>query len=103
MSNNLQEPQPQKSLEPAQVADNVPQIYANGFEINLGAGDVHLVLKRRGEDVAIIDMSYTLAKTLSEFMGKMVAFLEQTTGNTIMTTEFIDGKLKDAKYPGRDA
>lgn len=67
----------------------IPNIYFNGFINSVGMGDVMLVLTRSGKPVATLNMSYTLAKTLAEKLGGVVATIEQKSGNTIMTTDDI--------------
>jgi hypothetical protein len=41
-------------------------------------------------------MSYTLAKTMVEKLGTTVRDFEIKTGNTIMTTDFIQQKMNEA-------
>ena len=79
----------ENDIKEAMVAD-IPHIYSNGFNIVLGTGDVNVVLKRVGETVATLNLSYTLAKTLSEKLGGLIKFLENKTGNTIMTTDDLE-------------
>ncbi len=76
-------------VKEAMVAD-IPHIYSNGFTIVLGTGDVNIILKRMGENVATLNLSYTLAKTLSEKLGGTIKFLENKTGNAIMTTDDVE-------------
>ncbi len=82
------------------IAADIPHIYSNGFNIVLGTGDVNIVLKRMGEDVATLNLSYTLAKTLSEKLGGTIKFLENKTGNTIMTTEDLHKFLSEENSNG---
>ena len=67
----------------------VPKIYANGFTSGLGAGDVTLIFQLSQKPIAMLNMSFTLAKTLSQKLSKMILELEHDTGNTIMTTDEI--------------
>ena len=73
---------------------NIPHIYSNGFSIILGTGDVIILLKEVGINVATLNLSYTVAKTLSEKLGGVIKILENKTGNTIMTTEDIEKSIK---------
>lgn len=66
-----------------------PTIYFNGFITSVGVGDVMVILNRADKPVAILNMSYTLAKTLAEKLGGCIAAIEQESGNTIMTTDDI--------------
>ena len=69
--------------------EEIPTIYFNGFVTSVGMGDVMVVLNQTNKPVAILNMSYTLAKTLAEKLGRGIAGLEQKSGNTIMTTDDI--------------
>lgn len=88
------EPQDQKPMnQNAEFIDNavrsndVPHIYFNGFVNSISTGDVLLVLKSNERPVAVLNASYTLAKTLVEKLGELVTALETRTDNTIMTTD----------------
>ena len=67
----------------------IPTIYFNGFVTSVGIGDVMVILNRANNPVAVLNMSYTLAKTLAEKLGGGIAAIEQKSGNTIMTTDDI--------------
>lgn len=71
----------------------VPKIYFNGFSCSLTAGDVTLALEVNKKPVCVANMSYTMAKTLAQKLAGIVATLETITGNTIMTTDDIAGKI----------
>ena len=77
------------------LSKDIPHLYCNGFTNTLGVGDVLLVLQSGNEAVATVNMSYTLAKTLSEKLGNLIKFLEAKTGNNIMTTDDITLSLKE--------
>ncbi len=79
------EGQIKKALEDKEI----PNIYFNGFITTVGIGDAMLVLTQNNEPVAILNMSYTLAKTLAQKVGGGIATLEQKSGNTIMATDDI--------------
>ncbi len=64
----------------------VPQLYFNGLANSMSNGDVMTVLERNGSPIAILNMSFTMAKSLSVALGQMVATLEQMSGREIMTT-----------------
>lgn len=68
---------------------DIPGIYFNGFITSVGIGDVMVILQQANKPVAILNMSYTLAKTLAEKLGVAIANLEKESGNTIMTTDDI--------------
>lgn len=71
-------------------SDEVPKIYANGFAQFFNNADVGLILQLNGRPNAVINMSYTLAKTLHDRLGKQIKDLEKDSGHNIMTTDFID-------------
>jgi len=79
-------------------ADGVPQLYANGFANTLGVGDVVLVLERNDQPVAILNLSYTVAKTLSLSLSRIVALLEERSNREIMTTHDIESLFKDEAF-----
>lgn len=72
---------------------DIPHIYCNGFSNILTLADVILLLKIHGKSVATLNMSFTLAKTLSIKLGEMIKILENKTGNVIMVTEEINKSL----------
>lgn len=74
--------------------EELDQLYFNGFAINIGTGDVLITLLRNGKAEQLIQCSYTVAKTLAQGLSTTIAALEEATGNRIMTTHYIDEKLK---------
>jgi len=68
----------------------IPKIYANSFSLGLTNSDTQLVLMLFGRPIAVLSFSYTLAKTLSEKLGKLVADWEKKTGHVLETTDSID-------------
>jgi len=79
-------------MPPAQMgspAVMMPQLYINGFKAGCSMSDVFVVLQHNGNDIAILNMSYTLAKTLGEALEKLIEQLEQKSGQKIMTAETI--------------
>lgn len=87
MGNDI--PPPEERLARA-IAANAPQIYFNGFASGLGNGDVNCVLERNGQPVAVLNMSFTLAKTLAVSLGSIISQVEERAGRDIMTTHDID-------------
>ena len=72
---------------------DIPHIYCNGFTNVLGGGDIMLVLQQNQRPQATINLSFSLAKTLSVKLGQMIKLLENKTGNRIMTTDEIQTSL----------
>ncbi|MGE5446245.1 MAG: hypothetical protein ACM3SR_16890 [Ignavibacteriales bacterium] len=76
-----------------------------GFVTSLGTGDVLIVLERNGRPIALLNTSYTTAKSLVEKLGGLITVLEQKTGNPIMTIDEITTKMgeKHKKEINNDA
>ncbi|MBN2242810.1 MAG: hypothetical protein JW793_08970 [Acidobacteria bacterium] len=93
----------EKAPPPVDIALEVgaPQIYGNGFSIGMGNSDTYIVIQRFGKPVAVINMSFTLAKTLVLKLGGLVDFWEKTTNQKIQTTEDLDRVFKREKYEPR--
>lgn len=64
----------------------VPQIYFNGFANALSTGDITTVLERNGQPVAILNMSFTVAKSMSVSLGGVVSALENISERDMLTT-----------------
>lgn len=89
-----------KKLEKALGNPNIPKIYTNNFDIALGTGDVVVILKNASNVVGVVNVSYTIAKTLSLKLQGLIRLLEKQTGKVIMTTEEINKSLQPG--PGKD-
>ena len=70
-------------------------LYVNGFSVTVGSGDVMFVLKRNGQSVAVLNMSYTLAKTLATKVGGVIANLESKAKTVMLTTDDVDTSLRE--------
>lgn len=79
----------QERMERAKAA-GVPHIYFNGFTASLGTGDVVAVVERNGEPVAVLNLSYTIAKSVSAALGQVVAQLEDRAGREILTAHDVE-------------
>jgi hypothetical protein len=75
------------------LQSDIPNITFNGMVTSLGTGDVLVVLERNGHPVAVLNVSYTVAKTLSMLLGNTIAKLEELSGHPIMTTTEIERSL----------
>lgn len=82
-----------KRLNEALKDPQVQRIYANGFINALGIGDVMILLQNSKKPIAVLNLSYTVAKTLAIKLGALISQLEDSTGNTIMTTDDIDRSM----------
>lgn len=78
-------------------------VYFNGFVNLLGAGDFTIGLKRNDRVIAVLNTSYTTAKTLAVKLMELIKTLENQTGNTIMTVdqvrESLEGKPRKQDEP----
>lgn len=74
---------------------DLEEIYFNGFTISLGNADVVIILKRNERPIATLNASYTIAKTLAEKLGNLVAGFETTIDTTVLTTDNINIKLSE--------
>lgn len=81
----------------AAIQSDIPKINFNGIITSLGTGDVLVVLERNGQPVAVLNASYTIAKTLSVLLGNTIAKLEERSGYPIMTTNEIEEFLAAKK------
>lgn len=72
------------------LEDGVPHIYVNGFMNVLTNSDVMTVLEENGRPAALMNMSFTTAKTLAVALSQVVAQLEQVTGRDMLTTHDVD-------------
>jgi hypothetical protein len=77
----------------AMVNPDVPKMYANGFSCALGASDIAVLFKIGSQPIAITNLSYTTAKTLSIKLQDLITVLETKSQNTIMTTDDLKGYL----------
>jgi hypothetical protein len=92
--------EPVRALEAALADPAMTRLYANGFTLGITNADAYLVLQLMGKPVATVSMSYTLAKTLSERLGKLVADWEAKTGQKLATTDIIDQAFrKESEAP----
>jgi hypothetical protein len=83
------------TIEYALESDEVVKIYANGFANFLNNADVGLVLQVNGRPKAVVNMSYTLAKTLYKKLGSMIQQFEKESDHEIMDTDFISKTLTE--------
>lgn len=89
----------EQTIHEALTTESVPRIYFNGFVTALGAADVMLILKQQDQPVGVLNMSYTVGKTLSRRLGTAIAALEEMTGNVILTNDEIMRRLRDPREP----
>lgn len=84
-----------KTVQAALIDSDIPKIYVNGFASGLSVSDAYVVLQSSGTDVAVLQMSYTTAKTLAQHLMQTIQGLEERTGHLIMTIDDVKEGLSD--------
>lgn len=93
-----------KDIVKEAINSDVQKLYFNGYANSLGPGDVVSTLLSNGNPVAVVNMSYTIAKTYAYSLLELIAHLEKATGNEIMMHRDIDKALsKDISSEDLDA
>jgi hypothetical protein len=93
-------PHPQQAQFVTLPGQPIANIYANGFALGFTNADTQLVLLLSGRPVAVVNFSYTLAKSISEKLGKLVEEWEKKTGHDLQTTDSIDKAFAVVKPEG---
>jgi len=70
----------------ATLSAQVPSVYFNGFITKLSVGDITVALERNGTPACVLNMSYTVAKSLAFSLSQVIAQLEEITGRDMLTT-----------------
>lgn len=69
--------------------------YFNGFACGVGIGDIMIVLKRNNKNVAVLNTSYTVAKTLVAKLNGLIKNLENRASTNILTTDQINEVMSE--------
>jgi hypothetical protein len=80
-------------LKIATSDSSIPKIYANGFAVGLTNADVSIVLQLSGQPVALLNISFTLAKTLAQKVGGVVGTFEKAIQQNLVTTDEVSMAL----------
>ena len=75
---------------------DVPKFYANGFQMTIGTGDVTILLEKGEQPEVLLNISYTLAKTLAEKLTGLIKLIEQRSNQSIMTTDDMYQLIKES-------
>jgi hypothetical protein len=67
-----------------------PRLYTNSFQVAATNADIVLELRHLGVQVAIVSMSFALAKTLHQTLGGIIQNIETKLGKEIPTTDEFD-------------
>lgn len=74
----------------AAQAPEVPSLYANSF-LNVHTGsDVAVIFEKNSKPIAVMNLSYTTAKSLVVYLGQMISDIEQRSGRDIMTSDDVN-------------
>jgi hypothetical protein len=88
------EQEPQVRIRTAIDDAGVPQIYFNGFVSTISIGDVLTLLERNGKPVVVLNMSYTIAKTLAVSLGQIISQFESGVKRNMLTTHDVESALR---------
>jgi hypothetical protein len=75
----------------------MPIFYFNGFALQYGTGDFTLILKVDDAQQIALKMSYTVGKTLSQALVKLVDDFERITSHDVMTSEEVRNSIQAEK------
>lgn len=78
------------------LTSDVPKLYANGFALSMSNSDIILVLERNGAAQAVVNLSFTTAKTLSVKLGTTIGALESASGRPMLITDEIESFVAQA-------
>lgn len=81
---------------------NVPKIYANGFATGVGNGDTLIVLQQNSRPVAVLNLSFTVAKTLALKLGNVIKGVEDKANTVILTTDDFSAVFSEKKTGKKD-
>ena len=84
---------PQGRIERAK-SSAVPKVYFNGFQTALTNADVVITVECNGEPAALLNLSYTTAKTLALALQETISMLEQKSGRDMLTTHDFDQLMR---------
>lgn len=100
MAKNTPQPgkTPRNHVKAALDDPTVPKLYANGFTVGFNNADAFVMFTRFDAEhpVALVNLSYTLAKTLAQRLTRLVSDLESRVGQEILTTDRVDEKAREA-------
>ena len=82
----------------AALAHDTPLYYANGFVSVNGPSDMLIGFERNGKPNVSVNLSYTLAKTLHQQLGQMIADLENRTNRSFLTTQQVEEAIRTDKH-----
>lgn len=97
VSENLEESKFQDQTKETFNNPLIPKIYANSYLAGTSSSDAYIILQTNGMPTAVLNMSYTFAKSLQQTLGRMISEFEATTDHEIMVMREIKKKREDKK------
>ena len=97
MGEAQQEQETLNDLEAVLTSQDIPQLYVNGFTTVISNTDICTVLERNGSPVAVLNISYTTAKSLAQKLSQLIADFETIAQHPLMTIEDVNSTLAQLK------
>ncbi len=90
--------QESNSLQSAikEAFEKAPVVYANGFVNGLGTADVYVVLQINGQNLLVVNLSHSMAKTLGQSLLSQVERYEKLTGQEVPTLQEMSQLVMDS-------
>lgn len=73
----------------------IVKLYVNGFILGHSMSDVTIVCQTNGTPSAVLNMSFTIAKSLAIEMDKIIKNFEKITDHTLLTIDDIKTKMSN--------
>lgn len=83
-----------QQIDVAQILKDpsVIKIYVNGLTVGMSLSDVFMVVNSGPMPSAVIQMSFTTAKTMMQSLTQLITGFEENTGQPLLTMEDIKNK-----------
>ncbi|MFH0824026.1 MAG: hypothetical protein V2B18_14850 [Pseudomonadota bacterium] len=91
MTTSVVEPQETETMRVMQDP-NVVKLYVNGLTVGISLSDVFMIVKSGPTPSAVIQMSFTTAKTMMLHLTDLITRFEKDTGQTLLTMEDVKEK-----------
>ena len=91
----LPDPVEEVDISNGLINPNAVGLYANGVMVGHTASDIAIILLRNGINDAVLNISFTTAKSLVGELQKAIKRIEEKTGHEIMTIQYIKEKMEE--------
>ncbi|PCJ55360.1 MAG: hypothetical protein COA73_13645 [Candidatus Hydrogenedentota bacterium] len=91
----LPDPVEEVDISNGLINPNAVGLYANGVMVGHTASDIAIILQRNGINDAVLNISFTTAKSLVGELQKAIKRIEEKTGHEIMTIQYIKEKMEE--------